>query len=122
MPTLNRDGMSKVIEFVNNRLQPGQKIDAWYAQMEHSEGHMEAGAQYTLSGRPEVLMLGREYFVSEDDYPKLTQDMLDAIAMHMDDAILEELHSTMSPCTPGEFLTAYLSKDPEFPIYQFQTK
>lgn len=47
-----------------------------------------------------------------NNYPTLSQKMLDAIATVMDDDIREELHSTMSPCEPGEFLTAYLERDP----------
>lgn len=48
----------------------------------------------------------------KNDYPNLTQKMIDAIATVMDDEIREELHSKLSPCHPGEFLTAYIERDP----------
>lgn len=55
-----------------------------------------------------------------NDYPGLTADMLAAIANIMDDAIREDLHSRMAPCEPGAFLTAYMERDPAFPLYQFR--
>ena len=45
---------------------------------------------------------------------RLTQDIMDTIAFYMDDDIREDLHNEIAPCTPDEFLTAYLYKDPEF--------
>ncbi len=57
----------------------------------------------------------------ENRFPDLTQEDLDAIAVVMDDDIREEVHSEVAPCHPGEFLTAYLDRDPGFPIYQFRT-
>lgn len=57
-----------------------------------------------------------------NEYPNLTKDLLDAIAVIMDDDIREEVHNSMAPCHPGEFLTAYLERDPEFPINQFKTE
>lgn len=56
-----------------------------------------------------------------NDFPHLTEAQLDAIAGCMIDEIRENLHDEMAPCEPGEFLTAYLTADPEFPIHQFAT-
>jgi hypothetical protein len=56
-----------------------------------------------------------------NDYPHLTQKQIDNIASCMDDEIREMLHTDLSPCHPGEFLTAYLARDTDFPIEQFDT-
>lgn len=45
---------------------------------------------------------------------KITQNDMDAIAIHMDDEIREQVHFQLAPCTPDEFLAAYLEKDPDF--------
>ena len=42
-------------------------------------------------------------------YPNLTQDQLDAIAQIMDDDLREHIHSHVDDCTPGEFLTVYVT-------------
>lgn len=55
----------------------------------------------------------------QNDYPTLTQRELDCVAVSMDDDIREQIHSDIAPCEPGEFLTAYLSADRDFPIHQF---
>ena len=57
----------------------------------------------------------------KNDYPELTEDQLSAIAVSMDDTIREHLHAELAPCTPGTFLTAYLERDPAFPVHQFNT-
>lgn len=57
-----------------------------------------------------------------NEYTNLSETQLAAIAELMDDEIRERLHSELSPCAPGEFLTAYLSADPDFPIHQFETE
>lgn len=59
--------------------------------------------------------------MTRNDYPTLTEDMLDAIAELMDEEIRESLHSAQDWQQPGEFLTAYIERDPEFPIHQFST-
>lgn len=48
----------------------------------------------------------------KNDFPALSQQNLDAIAVIMDDEIREELHGRMCGCLPGEFLTAYIELDP----------
>lgn len=57
----------------------------------------------------------------DNQYPNLTQQQLDAIAQHMDDEIRENLHGDTD--VPGEFLTAYVSADPDFVgvLSQFNT-
>ena len=51
---------------------------------------------------------------------------MDAIAQYMDDDIREELHLEMAPCSPEDFLAAYLERDPDFEeeileeIFQFE--
>jgi len=57
----------------------------------------------------------------KNDYPGVTENQLNAIAVSMDDTIREHLHSELAPCAPGVFLTAYLERDPAFPIEQFNT-
>lgn len=44
----------------------------------------------------------------------ITQEIMDAIAVHMNDDIREQVHFDLAPCSPEEFLTAYLEKDPDF--------
>lgn len=36
------------------------------------------------------------------------------IALYMDDALREQVHSELVPCSPEEFLTRYLQLDPSF--------
>lgn len=60
--------------------------------------------------------------MTRNDYPNLTIDQLDAIAIVMDDETREQLHADLAPCAPGVFLTAYLARHPDFPIHQFATK
>lgn len=44
----------------------------------------------------------------------LTQEELDTIATYMDDDIREDLHFELAPCTPEEFLKAYVKRVPSF--------
>lgn len=44
----------------------------------------------------------------------ITQDDMSNIASYMDDEIRERLHFELAPCTPEEFLSAYLDADPDF--------
>lgn len=53
-----------------------------------------------------------KYTIYENEL--ITDDMMNVIGSYMDDDIREEIHGEMAPCTPDEFLTAYLEKDPEF--------
>ena len=61
--------------------------------------------------------------MTRNDYPNLSQASIDAIAIVMDDEIREALHSELAPCHPGEFLTAYLMRDPSLAdvLDQYQT-
>lgn len=59
--------------------------------------------------------------MTANNYPTLTQVQLDAIVASMDDDLRERLSSTQEWQHPGEYLTAYLAADPEFPIHQFST-
>jgi hypothetical protein len=59
--------------------------------------------------------------MTRNDFPFLSQSQLDAIALHMDDAIRESVAADVAPCAPGVFLTAYLERDEIFPIDQFAT-
>lgn len=45
---------------------------------------------------------------------ELTQDLLDDIAVYMNDEIREKLHFSVAPCKPEDFLKAYISEDPAF--------
>ena len=44
----------------------------------------------------------------------ITKKDLDDIAIYMDNDIREELHRELAPCSPDEFLRAYLQRDPDF--------
>lgn len=44
----------------------------------------------------------------------IDQETMNNIATYMDDEIREELHRHLAPCTPKEFLEAYLERDPDF--------
>ena len=46
----------------------------------------------------------------------VSQELMDTIATYMDDEIREELHLRLAPCTPEEFISAYLEKDPKFSV------
>lgn len=54
----------------------------------------------------------KRYTIYENE--PITNEMMNVIGSYMDDDIREEIHGEMAPCTPDEFLTAYLEKDPEF--------
>ena len=45
---------------------------------------------------------------------KITDDDMKIICSYMDDEIREKLHGQLAPCTPDEFLEAYLAEDAEF--------
>lgn len=45
---------------------------------------------------------------------ELTQDLMDAIVVYMDDDIRENIHRALAPCTPEDFLKAYVKEDPDF--------
>ena len=45
---------------------------------------------------------------------KITQEDMDVIGSYMNDEIREDLHAVLAPCTPEEFLSAYLERDPDF--------
>jgi hypothetical protein len=54
---------------------------------------------------------GEPFCAARNDYPNLTEPMLLALSTCMADHIREALHSAMSPCHPGQFLTAYIERD-----------
>lgn len=45
---------------------------------------------------------------------KLDQELMDAIAVYMDDDKREQVHFEFAPCEPEEFLKKYLELDPAF--------
>lgn len=45
---------------------------------------------------------------------KIGKEDMDIIATYMNDEIREEIHAEHAPCTPDEFIAAYLEEDPEF--------
>lgn len=45
---------------------------------------------------------------------ELTQDLMDAIVVIMDDEIREKIHCALAPCTPEDFLKAYVKENPDF--------
>ena len=44
----------------------------------------------------------------------ITSDDMATIADYMDDAIREELHAKLAPCTSEQFIAEYLKRDPDF--------
>ena len=45
---------------------------------------------------------------------ELTQDLMDAIVVFMDDEIREKINCALAPCTPEDFLKAYVKENPDF--------
>lgn len=45
---------------------------------------------------------------------KINQELMDGIAVYMNDEIREKEHSELAPCDSNEFLEEYLELDPEF--------
>lgn len=46
--------------------------------------------------------------------PDITDNVMDAIVVLMDDVIREKVHGELAPCTNREFLTRYCELVPEF--------
>ena len=46
----------------------------------------------------------------------ITPADMDTIATYMDDDTREAIHAELSPCSPAEFIAAYLQRDPDFII------
>lgn len=42
------------------------------------------------------------------------QELLDAIAVYMDNDIREQVHAELAPCAPEEFLARYCELEPDF--------
>ena len=45
---------------------------------------------------------------------KLTDELLNDIALYMNDEIREELHCKLAPCSAETFLRAYVDRDSDF--------
>lgn len=45
---------------------------------------------------------------------KIDKNMMDRIAVYMDNDKRERVHSELAPCEPEEFLKRYLELDPDF--------
>lgn len=45
---------------------------------------------------------------------KINQNIMDAIAVYMDDEKREQVHYELAPCAPEEFLKRYLELDSDF--------
>ena len=45
---------------------------------------------------------------------EITQKLMDAIAVYMDDEKREKVHFELAPCDPVDFLKRYLELDPDF--------
>lgn len=56
----------------------------------------------------------------ENNFPELTQDQLDLIAILMDDETREIVHIHCAPCHPGEFLSKYLDLAERMGVYDAQ--
>ena len=44
----------------------------------------------------------------------LKQELLDVIATYMNDDIREDIAFELAPCSPDEFITEYVKRDPKF--------
>lgn len=44
----------------------------------------------------------------------ITTDVMETIAVYMDNEIRERVHNDIAPCEPQEFLKEYLKQDPGF--------
>lgn len=53
-----------------------------------------------------MLRYGRSFTIS--------QNLMDTIAIYMNDEICEKVHFELAPCTPEEFLKRYIELDSEF--------
>lgn len=45
---------------------------------------------------------------------EMNMNLMDAIAVYMDDELREQIHREMAPCKSEEFLQRYLELDPDF--------
>lgn len=45
---------------------------------------------------------------------KITNALMEAIAMYMDTDARERVHYELAPCTPEEFLSRYCELEPDF--------
>lgn len=45
---------------------------------------------------------------------EISQNLMDAIAVHMDDDIREAVHFDFALCSPEKFLAEYIRRDPSF--------
>lgn len=45
---------------------------------------------------------------------EILQNLMDTIAIYMDDDIREAVHFDLAPCSPEEFLAEYIRRDPSF--------
>lgn len=53
-------------------------------------------------------------FTKQGEMIEISSDLMDAIAVYMDDDIREAVHYDLVPCSPEEFLTEYIQRDPSF--------
>ena len=45
---------------------------------------------------------------------EISHNLMDAIAVYMDDDIREAVHFDFAPCSPEKFLAEYIRRDPRF--------
>lgn len=50
----------------------------------------------------------------KDNRNPLTEKDMEVIANYMDDALREQLHQELAPCSPAKFVDAYVQADPDF--------
>ena len=50
----------------------------------------------------------------EEETDSINQELMDTIAIHMNDEIRERVHFELAPCSPKEFLKRYLELDSDF--------
>ena len=53
-------------------------------------------------------------FIKQGEIIEISPDLMDAIAVYMDDDIREAVQYDLAPCKPEEFLEEYIRRDPDF--------
>jgi hypothetical protein len=117
----NRDGdtsyaFARLVGLAHERIPGNLSMGVWNMSMKLTDTHShgDAGCYIVNCSTWQVQAFGgygKSFCAARNDYPNLTEPKLLAITTCMADHIREALHSAMSPCHPGQFLTAYIERD-----------
>lgn len=116
--------MSKLgIMFVDDRIKNSKEIEneIWEKEEELiEEAQNKLELWLSEKGLETVMGVVREKqpnhmaFIKHGEKTEISQNLMDAIAVYMDDDIREKLHAELAPCSPEKFLTEYLRRVPSF--------